>query len=81
VLWGTHGYGFHRVEPLFPVFLRPIGDFVRDYSLTHLLLDRRYATLEELRLPSDEVVEEIGDFILFRFDEGSDWLRNHKTEN
>jgi hypothetical protein len=81
VLWGTHGYGFHRIEPLFPVFLRPIGDFVRDYSLTHLLLDRRYATLEELHLPSDEVVEEIGDFILFRFDEGSDRLRNHKTEN
>lgn len=50
VLWGTHGLGFKEAEPLFPVMLRPIDDFVRNYQLTHLVLDEDYVSSEELRL-------------------------------
>ncbi|HUZ75736.1 MAG TPA: hypothetical protein VMU87_22345 [Stellaceae bacterium] len=68
VLWGTHGLGFTEAEPFFPVLRRPIEHFVTAYALTHLLLDRHYVTLDELRLGDANVVARSGDFLLVAFD-------------
>lgn len=64
VLWGTHGYGFRKAEPFFPVLKRPIGDFVKQYNLTHLLLDKKFASLSNLKLERSTVAMQKGNFIL-----------------
>lgn len=50
VFFGTHGYGFKEAAQVFPVLQRPVEDCVREYGLTHLLLDTTYASVGELRL-------------------------------
>ena len=67
VLWGTHGLGFTEAEPFFPVLLKPLEHFVSAYRLTHLLLDRRYVGLEELRLARASVIAQSGDYLLVAF--------------
>jgi hypothetical protein len=42
VLWGGHGLGFPRLEPVYPVLRRSIGEIMRTYSCTMLLFDTRY---------------------------------------
>lgn len=71
VFWGTHGYGFRMVEPFFPVIRKPIGDFVREYGLTHLLIDKRYATLRELHIATEEILEDSGAFALVSLNRNS----------
>ena len=66
VLWGTHGYGFRMVEPIFPVLRLRLDDIAREYGATHLLLDRRYASMEEVQLEAEDVVGEAGDLVLLR---------------
>ncbi|HUK60471.1 MAG TPA: hypothetical protein VLV50_14675 [Stellaceae bacterium] len=67
VLWGTHGLGFTEAEPFFPVLRKPIEYFVSAYRLTHLLLDRRYVGLGELRLSGARTVAHSGDYLLIAF--------------
>ncbi|PIQ82825.1 MAG: hypothetical protein COV76_01550 [Candidatus Omnitrophica bacterium CG11_big_fil_rev_8_21_14_0_20_64_10] len=55
VLWGAHGTGWDRLAPFFPVFRKPVEDFLRTYRINGLLLDRRYAAIEDLRLPAGTV--------------------------
>lgn len=42
VLWGAHGLGFPRLEPVFPVLRKPVGAVLRDYRCGLLLFDTRY---------------------------------------
>lgn len=42
VLWGGHGYGFRRLEPIFPVVTQPLGKSFARHRLDALLLDQRY---------------------------------------
>jgi hypothetical protein len=37
VLWGGHGYGFTRLEPIWPRLLLPIRDVVQRYDVRYLL--------------------------------------------
>ncbi|MGA2587810.1 MAG: hypothetical protein ABSF88_12410 [Candidatus Aminicenantales bacterium] len=37
VLYGGHGYGFKRLEPLFPRFLLSVGDIVRKYHVRYIV--------------------------------------------
>lgn len=37
VMWGAHGYGFKRVEPVWPRLLMPIPEVVRRYGVRYLL--------------------------------------------
>ncbi len=56
------------VEPFFPIIRRPLEDFVRQYGLTHLLLDSGYASPEELRLGELATeIDAIGQYRLFAF--------------
>ncbi len=69
VLWGTHGYGFRTAEKFFPVLRKPVAYFVGRYGLTHLLLDRRYTSLAQLRLKEAGPVDEADEIALFAFDD------------
>ena len=49
------------------VLLKPLEYFVSAYRLTHLLLDRRYVELDELRLRDASVIAQSGDYLLVAF--------------
>jgi hypothetical protein len=56
VLWGTHGYGFRKVEPFFPVLRKPLEFFISEYKLSYILIDSGYVSPELLRLsPADRI--------------------------
>lgn len=42
VLWGGHGYGFRRLEPIFPVIREPLSVVLQKNGCDWLLLDERY---------------------------------------
>lgn len=37
VLFGGHGYGFRRLEPLFPIIRQPVNEIVKKYDVRYLL--------------------------------------------
>ncbi|WP_157845934.1 hypothetical protein [Kiloniella litopenaei] len=65
VWWGTHGYGFRWVEDYFPVLKKPVEDLMKDKGLTHLLVDTKYVSIDELDLP-DGVAVEFGSYVIFK---------------
>lgn len=42
VLWGAHGYGFRRLEILFPVFRKRISEILREHRCDWLLYDSNW---------------------------------------
>jgi hypothetical protein len=82
VLWGAHGYGFHRVEPTFPRLLLPIKEIIRRYDVRYLLtMDGALPPVFEAELPSGDPVIE-GPYRLFSFvpvavDKGTDASARH----
>lgn len=67
VYWGTHSHGFDaRLERFFPVLRRPLGEYVAEAGLTLLLLDRAYAAPAELHLTQEDLVDERGQYGLYR---------------
>ena len=64
--WGTHSEDFdERLAAFFPVLRRKIKDYAEDEGLTHLLIDQRYVTVDELGLSSGSVLNEAGNYVLF----------------
>lgn len=58
VLWGAHGYGFKRLEPLWPRLKIPIGKVIADYDVRYLLMPVDMITDAFANdLPSRETVE------------------------
>ncbi|MGD9036474.1 MAG: hypothetical protein PVF10_07955 [Syntrophobacterales bacterium] len=68
VCWGTHTFGFHNVEDFFPVLRQPIAHFFGKYQLSHLLLDRQFAGIEELQVKPNHVLADVGKYILCSLD-------------
>ncbi len=67
VYWGTHSHVFDaRLERFFPVLRQPLEHYVSDGGLTHLLLDIRYATPQELGLPQEDRIDAAGNYALYR---------------
>jgi hypothetical protein len=68
VLWGGHGYGFRRLEPIWPRLLMPIRDVVRRYDVRYLLTMDSMLTPEfEADLPRS-VVATRGEYRLYEFE-------------
>ena len=64
--WGTHSEDFDdRLAAFFPVLQRRIEDYAAEDGLTHLLIDQRYVTADELRLPSGSFLKQAGSYALF----------------
>ncbi len=65
VVWGAHGYGFQRVEPIFPRLLLPIREVIRRYRVKYLVAQEGYLTPAFLaELPYESVVK-FGNFQIF----------------
>lgn len=68
VYWGTHSDVFDdRLEAFFPVMRHPLAYYAAD-GATHLLLDTRYASPEELELSSTPSAFSAGPFQLFKLE-------------
>lgn len=68
VLFGGHGYGYHLLEPVFPVLRVPIGEIFEKYHVRYLLTYEGYLPERFCKdLPSAEV-ESFGDYHLYKFD-------------
>jgi hypothetical protein len=66
VLWGTHGYGFRNVEPIFPVFRQPIERMIDQYKIKYLLLDMQFADPKEVGFDEGrEVLLQKGRYAVF----------------
>jgi len=42
VFWGGHGLGFRTLEPLWPVMCKPIGNTLREWGVSHAILDSEW---------------------------------------
>jgi hypothetical protein len=74
VLWGGHGYGFSRLEPIWPRLLLPIRDVLKRYDVRYLLtMERMLPDAFVADLPPARVVAHEG-YTLYCF-EASDMDR------
>ncbi len=72
VLWGAHGYGFRRLEPIWPRLLLPIAEIVTRYDVRYLLtMDAMLTPQFERELPANEPLRH-GEYRLYRFADGRD---------
>ncbi|WP_147818774.1 hypothetical protein [Salidesulfovibrio onnuriiensis] len=67
IFQGGHSSGVDRIEPWFPVFLERVETLAARHGLTHLVLDRDYASLEELGLEGLQRLVRSGPFELYAF--------------
>lgn len=64
--WGGHSEDFdERLAAFLPVLCRRIEDYAAEDGLTHLLIDQRYVTAEELQLPNKHPLKQAGNYALF----------------
>jgi hypothetical protein len=67
VLFGAHGYGFKRLEFIFPRLTKPISDVINEHNVKYLLTYNGYLPANFLEdLPAANV-EKFGQYRLYRF--------------
>jgi hypothetical protein len=59
VLWGTHSGGFTLVEDFFPVLRKPLEDFIEQYHVSYILLNKDYVAPTVLGLNHGGSVREL----------------------
>lgn len=64
-MYGAHGYGFRKVEPVFPRILVPLGQLVRDYSLRYLVTMEGYLNERFISDLHYDGVREFGPYRLY----------------
>jgi hypothetical protein len=65
VVWGTHGYGFDRVQPFFPVLQAPLETMIETFGVSHVVIDTKYVAPEELKLDPLRGAKKAGRYFLF----------------
>lgn len=50
VLWGGHGSGWTALNDFFPVIRVPLEVLMKKYKISFLLLDKRFADIDDLRI-------------------------------
>jgi hypothetical protein len=60
VLWGGHGYGFRNLEGFFPVFTRPLSEYVRRYNVGWILWDSLFWPQGEVVLLREKMMATSG---------------------
>lgn len=65
VLWGTHGYGFKRVESFFPVLREPLETILARFRVSHLVVDSSFVEPEELHIARAQASVQIDRFLIF----------------
>ncbi len=67
--WGTHSHCFdEKLADFFPVLRKPLAEYAQADGLTHLLLDRDYASATELGLAERHLLHRSGEFELYQID-------------
>lgn len=67
VAFGGHGYGFKRLQPVFPRLIIPVKELIKMYDIRYLLLWPQYVNEKFLAdLPVAEI-EEYGDYLIYKF--------------
>ncbi|MDH4182682.1 MAG: hypothetical protein OEV92_00535 [Nitrospinota bacterium] len=57
VLWGGHGYGFTKLDPIFPRLLKPIREVASEYDLRYFLTIEGWAPQKFIDdLPAEKVL-------------------------
>ena len=75
VLFGGHGYGFRRLQCVFPRLLEPVGTLIAQHQVKYLLTYEGYCNARFLAdLPAADI-ECFGEYRLYRFS-GSATARN-----
>lgn len=67
VLYGAHGYGFKRIEPIFPRVTKPISEVITEYNVKYLLTYDGYLPANFLKDLPPAGVEKFGQYRLFSF--------------
>lgn len=60
VVWGGHCGDLARFAWVAPRFTRPLGEMCGELGVSHVLVDRRFVSFEELRLPGRRTWEQEG---------------------
>lgn len=67
VLWGAHGYGFRKLEPMFPRLLLPIGDVISCYGVRYFLTMEGAVPEHFLAELPNATVHRMGEYRLYDF--------------
>ena len=62
VLWGGHGYGFDRLDPIFPVVTRPLPETLARYRMDLVAWDARHWPEGESVLRHDGLIASVEPF-------------------
>jgi hypothetical protein len=68
VVFGGHGYGFRRLQPVFPRLLQPIKEVIAGHDARYLLTYRGYCNAKFLADLPPAMLEEFGEYQLYRFE-------------
>ena len=71
VLFGGHGYGFKRLEKLFPVFRCPVGELIREHEIKYLLTYKGYLPEQFLDEWPSTSCEEFGGYQVYSVRHGA----------
>lgn len=58
--------GQAKMTDVFPVISKPIGKVLGKYRINHVLIDREYVTLSELRLPKYKILIDVDNYVLLK---------------
>jgi hypothetical protein len=75
VLFGGHGYGFRRLQCVFPRLLEPVGTLIAQHQVKYLLTYEGYCNARFLADLPTAAIECFGEYRLYRFS-GSAPARN-----
>ena len=67
VLGGGHGYGFKRLEGIYPRLTRPIQEVIGQYDVSYLFTYEGYLPQTLLQDLPEADVERFGQYLLYRF--------------
>lgn len=65
VLWGGHGYGFTRLEVVFPRLMKPMAEILADYGVRYLVIKDGYLPERFVQAVGGAEVRHFGPYHLF----------------
>lgn len=56
----------NKISEVYPYIKRPIREIMKKYNLNHILLNKDYATITDLKIKSYKIVKKIDNFVLIK---------------
>ena len=67
VLFGGHGYGFRKLDPIFPLVRQPICEIIKRYGVRYLVTYKNYLPDSFVNDLPRSSVNRFGDYYLYEF--------------